>query len=146
METRELHDLLFSFMDMFHIKFLYRFKQKNESNSGMKKKNHIKIIIMLYQFKSLTSTEISKMLDIEKGSLTTIIDQLTETGFVVRCDVAKDRRKSLLSLTDLGKTLMENVLDDHVQSIQETFRDVDPDEVDQFVDNLKYVVNIMNRL
>lgn len=144
-EARELHDLLFGFMDMFHEKFLHRFRQRNESSSAMKK-NHIKIIVMLYRFESLTSTEIAKMLDIEKGSVTTLIDQLTESGFVVRCDVAHDRRKSLILLTDSGKAQMEFIIDNHIQSMHELLRDVASNELDQFVDNLKSVVKFMNQL
>ena len=144
-EARELHDLLFGFMDMFHVKFLHRFRQRNESNSGMKK-NHVKIIVMLYRFESLTSTEIAKMLDIEKGSVTTLIDQLTESGFVVRCDAAHDRRKSLVLLTDSGKAQMEYITESHLKSMNELLRDVDPKEMDQFVDSLRNVVKFMSKL
>lgn len=144
-ETKELHDLLFGFMDMFHEKFLYRFRQRNESNPAMKK-NHVKIITMLFRFNGLTSTEIAKMLDIEKGSVTTLIDQLTESGFAVRCDVAHDRRKSLVLLTDSGKVQMECIVENHVQSMNELLRDTDSKEIAQFVDNLKNVVNFMNKL
>lgn len=144
-ETRELHDLLFSFMDMFHEKFLYSFRKNNENKTGMKK-NHAKIIMMLYRFKSLTSTEIARMLYMEKGSVTTLIDQLTESGFVVRCNVANDRRKSLVLLTDSGKAQMEIIIANHIQSMDELFHDVDSNEMEQFADNLKNVVKFMNKL
>jgi len=144
-ETRELHDLLFSFMDMFHEKFLYSFRKNNESKTGMKK-NHVKIIMMLHRFKNLTSTEIAKMLYMEKGSVTTLIDQLTESGFVLRCDFANDRRKSLVTLTDSGKAQIEIVIANHIQSMHELFQNVDSDEMEQFADNLKNVVQFMNKL
>ncbi|MDO0825002.1 MarR family winged helix-turn-helix transcriptional regulator [Desulfosporosinus nitroreducens] len=110
------------------------------------KKNHAKIIMMLYRFKSLTSTEIAKMLYMEKGSVTTLIDQLTEFGFVVRCNVANDRRKSLVLLTDSGKAQMEIIIANHIQSMDELFHDVDSTEIEQFADNLKNVVKFMNKL
>ncbi|TGE38572.1 MarR family transcriptional regulator [Desulfosporosinus fructosivorans] len=144
-ETRELHDLLFSFLDMFHEKFLHHFRKRNESKSGMKK-NHVKIIVMIYRFEGLTSTDIAKMLDMEKGSVTTLIDQLTECGFVVRCDVAHDRRKSLILLTDLGKAQMECIIESHIQSMNELLECIDSDEMKQFVDSLGNVVKFMNKL
>ena len=82
-EAKELHDLLFTFIGIFHEKFLSRYHNYYECYP-MLKKNHVKIISVLYQHKHLIPTEIGKLLDVERGSLTALIDQLEEMGLVKR--------------------------------------------------------------
>lgn len=144
-EAAELHNLLFTFMGQFHEKFLHQFRKKNVVGYELKK-NHVKIISMLYQHSDLTSTDIAKMMDIEKGSVTTLIDQLAEFGLVIRCDTPHDRRKSLVLLTDIGKAEVENIMESDIQSINEIFRDVDSNDRKQFVDSLRYAVEFMSKL
>ncbi len=62
-EAKELHDLLFSFMGLFHEKFMFKFRRQFDATPWMKK-NHVKIINILFQESPLISTEISKRLDI----------------------------------------------------------------------------------
>lgn len=145
LEAKELHDLFFSFMGMFHEKFLSRFRQDHDDSPWLKK-NHIKIINTLYHHKHLTSTEIGRKLDVEKGSLTTLIDQLEEWGLVVRRDDSTDRRKSLISLSTFGREEMERVMDYHTRKINDYFLGVKPDETIQFITKLRDVVNFMNKL
>ncbi|MDD2620185.1 MAG: MarR family winged helix-turn-helix transcriptional regulator [Syntrophomonadaceae bacterium] len=141
----ELRDLLFSFLGLFHEKFIYRFRKSNESHSEMKK-NHIKIISFLYRDDSLTSTEIAKMLDLEKGSVTTLIDQLAELGLVSRCAAPHDRRKSLLVLTDLGRSEMEDIIGNELKVINEMFHNHKTDDIQDFVNSLRHVIEFLNKL
>jgi DNA-binding MarR family transcriptional regulator len=144
-EAKELHDLVFSFIGMFHEKISYRFRRYHEGIPWMKK-NHIKIINLLYQHKHLTSTEIGKKLDIEKGSLTSLIDQLEDKGLVIRCNDAKDRRKFLISLSAKGREEVEKILDYHIREINEFFQEVNPDEMKEFVFELRHVVDFMKKM
>lgn len=144
-EAKELHDLLFGFLEMVHEKFLYRLR-KDKVGSPRLKKNHGMIISILYQHNGLTSTKLAKMLDIEKGSLTTLIDQLEQLGLVRRCNDLHDRRKALISLTEDGKTEMNQIMERHTQCMNVVFRDVDSDEMNKFVDSLKYVVEFMKKM
>ncbi len=144
-ELRKLHDLIFSTMGLFHEKFLHQFRQKNQRYPGLKK-NHIRIMGFLHQHPSLTATAIAKMLDIEKGSLTTLIDQLEELGLVVRCADLNDRRKFLISLTDTGKKEMHNTLHCSTQHMSEILSDTDSDELQKFADSLRYAVEFMEKI
>lgn len=144
-ETAEIHKLLFCFMGMFHEKFLHQFRKKKTAGHRLKK-NHIKIISMLYQLRNLTSTDIARMLDIEKGSVTTLIDQLAEAGLAIRRDTPHDRRKSLILLTESGRAEVENIIEDDLRSINQILRDVDSSERKQFADSLRYAVEFMSKL
>ncbi|MBV7271501.1 MarR family transcriptional regulator [Clostridium sp. PL3] len=143
-ELHELHDLLFKTMGLFHEKFIRRFCRESEKCPGLKK-NHTIIIGFLYQNKILTATEIAKMLNMEKGSLTTLIDQLQELGLVIRYEDTNDRRKSLISLTDFGRATMEDMMKVSIQRMNEILGNADTDEVLKFVDSLRYAVEFMQK-
>ncbi len=143
-EAKELHNLLFSFIGMFHEKFLCRFRQHYDGNPRLKK-NQVKIISILYQHDHLIPTEIGKMLDIEKGSLTTLIDQLEDMGLIIRRADPCDRRKLLISLSAAGRDEMNKIMDDHTRSLRVFFRGVDPGEIKQFVASLQYAVDFMKK-
>ena len=144
-ELRELHDLIFGTIGLFHEKFLHDFRKRNQRYAGLKK-NHTKIIGFLYRHQVLTATEIAKMLDMEKGSLTTLINQLEGFGLVIRCDDPNDRRKYLISLTDAGKAEMENTIIRSIQCMSEILSDADPDELQKFVASLSCVVEFMEKI
>lgn len=144
-EARELHELLFTIMGMFHDKFLRRFHQHCGGDSPMKK-NHAKILGILHKHQPLIPTEIGRMLDIEKGSLTTLIDQLQDWGLVIRCDDPGDRRKSLISLSTQGMEEMNQAAEHHAEMLKLIFQDIDVEEVRQFMASLRYTANIMQKL
>jgi DNA-binding MarR family transcriptional regulator len=144
-EAEELHYLLFHFMGLSYGKLLHQLRTKNERRSKLKK-NHVKILSVLYQYQNLTSTDIAKMLDIEKGSLTTLIDQLTESGLVKRCEIPRDRRKALVLLTDMGKEEMEHITDNDIKILSEILEDINLDDRKQFIANMKSVVDFLTKL
>lgn len=142
-EAAELHFLLFSFMGLFHQKFLHRFRKKADCEL---KKNHVKILGMLYQHQELTSTEIARMLDIEKGSVTTLIDQLAQADLVIRCDTPNDRRKTMVKLTGHGRSEVEQIRSNDMRIINEMFKDVDAKDRQQFLDCLRYSIQFLKQL
>lgn len=144
-KVKELHDLLFSFMGLFHEKFMIKFRQEALESSWLKK-NHTKIISILYQHEPLTLTEIGKRLDIEKGSLTTLIDQLEEREFVIRSEDPEDRRKSLIALSSQGRKAMNRIMDVYARKLSEILKPVDPSDVKQFMASLQFVVDFMKRV
>lgn len=144
-EAQELHVLLFTFLGMFHEKFLLNLRKQNEIEPGVKK-NHRKIISILYHYDGLTSTEIGRMLDIEKGSLTTMIDQLEEMELVLRSADPSDRRRALLSLSPEGRQKMDHMMQKYAESLVELFKDVETEEKEEFINSLRYVVEFMKKL
>jgi MarR family transcriptional regulator, organic hydroperoxide resistance regulator len=144
-KAKKIHYLLFTFMGLFHEKFVYRFRQETICEDTLKK-NHKKIINVLYQHDQITLTEIGKLLDIEKGSLTTLIDSLEEKDFVTRLNDPTDRRKTLLTLSPKGKEEMEKVMNVFAQRIDESLHKFDPEEIEKFQQSLEYVVNILKKV
>ncbi|WP_368489922.1 MarR family winged helix-turn-helix transcriptional regulator [Clostridium sp. BJN0013] len=144
-KLRELHDLLFKTIGLFHEKFLCQFRKESPRYLGVKK-NHIMIIGFLYRHQTLTATEIAKKLNMEKGSLTTLIDQLEEFGLVTRCKDLNDRRKTLISLTNAGKVEMEAMMRNSTQRMNEILSNADPNELLKFISSLRYAVEFMQKI
>lgn len=144
-ELNELHGLLFCTLGLYHEKFLHRFGKESENYPGIKK-NHIRIIGFLYRYPALTATEIAKMLNVEKGSVTTLLDQLEEYSLIDRCECHQDRRKSLVSLTDAGRTEMENIMRDTIRRLDNILADADPAELRDFIKNLRQAAEFMQKL
>ncbi len=144
-DAKELHELLFGFMGLFHEKFLIRFRQQDACYLELKK-NHFKILGTLSQHEFLMASEIGRMLDIEKGSITTLIDQLVEKGLVIRRDDPGDRRKSQISLSEVGREEMNRIIDQHAREIGDYLQDIKAQEIRQFLDCLRYTVAFMKEL
>lgn len=144
-EANELHNLFFSFMGNFHEKLLSRFRRQYTGMPQLKK-NHINILNILCHARQMTLTGIGKKLDIEKGSLTLLIDQLEEWGLVARSEDKNDRRKSLISLSAKGKEEMDKVMEFHAQNINNILHNYEAKEVEQFITDLRQVVIFMNKL
>lgn len=141
-QALELHILLFTFMGKFHEKFFMNYRQHLDLAIPLKK-NQSKIISMLYHHNGLTSTEIAKMLNIEKGGLTTIIKQLEQMGLVVRHSDPRDRRRQQLNLSEQGRQEMEQVMEHYTGSIMK--KQVDEQELVEFMNSLRYVINFMDK-
>lgn len=144
-QAKELHLLFFSFIWTFHQKFWRKLRRDDQFTSKITK-NQAKVIHTLYQLDCLTFTELSKLLDIEKAGLTTIISQLEELGLVERCVDPDDRRKYRLSLSDTAKKEMDRVLAQAHQTLMELFQEVDETELEEFRQHLRQVVEFMKRL
>mgnify|MGYP000965619211 CR=1 FL=1 len=141
-QALELHVLLFTFMGKFHEKFFMNYRQHLDLAIPLTK-NQSKIISMLYHHNGLTSTEIAKMLNIEKGGLTTIIKQLEQMGLVVRHSDPRDRRRQQLNLSEQGRQEMEQVMEHYTGSIMK--KQVDEQELVEFMNSLRYVINFMDK-
>lgn len=143
-KAKEIQDLLFAFMGLFHEKFFRRFRHEINCEPHLKK-NDMKILSILYQHAPMTLTEIGKRLDIEKGSLTTLIDSLEEKDLVIRSNDPADRRKTLISLSTKGREEMDRVMDFFAKRIDESLSKVDPDEIKEFRLNLQKVVEFLKK-
>lgn len=67
----------------------------------------VRILIVLWQKDGISSKEISKGSSLAINTLTTMLDRMEKSGLIARKIDAKDRRKTLVYLTKLGKDLQE---------------------------------------
>lgn len=143
--SKEIHKLMFAFMGLFHEKFLLKFRNDIYCRYGLKK-NHLKILNILYHESPKILTEIGKSLDIEKGSLTPLIDVLEEKELIIRANDPKDRRRNLIYLSPKGKEEIEQRINYFAEKMQESLAVFSPEEVKDFENNLQQVVDFLKRV
>lgn len=73
------------------------------------------------------------------SSITYVIDQLEKKGMVERIQSEEDRRVTLVSLTEKGEDLMEDVFPQHSDIIDQLFKDLSDKELSEFGESLKTV-------
>ena len=71
----------------------------------LKECHTIDVIYNTMRTKNNTSSNIAKLLGITLGTLTTNIDRLCEKGYVSRDKSDKDKRITVINLTELGMTI-----------------------------------------
>jgi DNA-binding MarR family transcriptional regulator len=70
-------------------------------------KTHLKALMIIYIENNPYMTKVCHHMNMEKGSLTPVIDKLIEMNLVKRIRNPKDRRKVNLHLTDVGMSLVQ---------------------------------------
>ncbi len=144
-DALELHELLFSFIGLFHERCITAFRRHDSALPGLKK-NHFKILGQLTHRQSLTSSEIGRLLDIEKGSVTALIDQLEAHELVIRRYDPFDRRKSQISLSEEGQNEMKNIVDMHTRELEVLFSCIEEQDLQRFLESMRYSVALMKNL
>lgn len=71
------------------------------------------------------------------GNMTVVIDNLEKDGLVRRYPDPEDRRASLISLTEKGIQLMEDIFPRHVENISSIFQILEAEEKQTLVKLLK---------
>ena len=102
MENREL-EIIIRFPKITH-EILDKMMHGFQSSQGEMNLNRTqgRALLILYDRGQTTMTVLHRIIGLEKGSLTTVIDQLIEKELVERKRDAEDRRKVNISLTSMG--------------------------------------------
>lgn len=110
-------------------------------------RTQIGVLIAVSKNENSTMTEISQMVGLEKGSFTTVIDQLIEKGCIERKKCTQDRRKTLLVLTSEGKKLAQSAhthMKEQTCKLFKTMNQEEFEEVKQAVHTLAAFVQKFN--
>ena len=103
-------------------------------------------IMIIGKAEKITPTTLSKFLNMEKGSLTTLIDSLEEKKLVVRSGDPNDRRKLLLSLTPAGINYMKTVAEQSQIALALMVANLDENEIEQMHASLKTLVELLKKI
>jgi DNA-binding MarR family transcriptional regulator len=76
----------------------------------------------------LRLTDLSDRLIVRPPSITGVIDRLERLGYVSRTNSSRDLRSKEVSLTDLGRELVDRVLKDHRTQIRALMKGLAPDD------------------
>lgn len=89
---------------------------------------------------TLTAGALSNSLMVTGGATTARIDRLIRKGLVERREDPENRRSILISLTPAGLTLIDQMLEGHVQNQRELLKGLTSDEQVQLADLLRKVL------
>lgn len=143
-KLEEIHSLYFSLIPLFYkCKTLYIDKNRVDDLCN---KSQSMAIMIIGKAGNITPTTLSKFINMEKGSLTTLVDSLVDKKLVVRSGSPGDRRKVLLSLTPEGIEYMKAVEEQSQKGLASMVANLDENEIDQMHDSLKGLVEVLRKI
>lgn len=87
------------------------------------------VLFVLWRKNGITQADLPALLDIDKASLTPIIDTLERAGFVERRQDARDRRRNNLFLTARGRSLEKPLMDRATDVVAAALQGVSPEDL-----------------
>ncbi|MDC7223246.1 MAG: MarR family transcriptional regulator [Spirochaetales bacterium] len=105
---------------------------------------HHRTLLLLENRGDLCMKEICCDLGIEAGSFTPVADKLTEKGLLVRIPDSRDRRRTLLSLTEEGRVFTDELKGKMGEYMTRRLAHLESEQVDRFLEALQ-VIDEVNR-
>ena len=102
---------------------------------------HHRALYFIGRHPDMTVSDLLDILNITKQSLSRVLSQLIEEGYVEQREGAQDRRQRLLRLTPKGRTLEEQVNDLQSQRFAKAYRKCGVGAVDGFQRVLSQILN-----
>jgi DNA-binding MarR family transcriptional regulator len=140
----EIHKLYFNLIPLFYK--CKTFNIEKDKNKELNNNSQMMAIMIIGKAGTITPTSLSKLINMEKGSLTTLIDSLVEKNFVLRSGDLNDRRKVLLSLTSKGMECMNTIQEQSRERMAYMVAGLDEIEIDQMHTSLKTLLEIFKKI
>jgi DNA-binding MarR family transcriptional regulator len=125
-ELRQSTELLF---------YAYRgFTAQADSILGQHKfgRAHHRVIYFVGRYPSISVAELLGILRITKQSLSRVLSQLIDDGFITQRPGTRDRRQRLLNLTEKGVELERHLSADQRERIATAYREAGPQAVEGY--------------
>ncbi|MDR7664426.1 MarR family winged helix-turn-helix transcriptional regulator [Methanosarcina sp. Z-7115] len=142
---KETVKLQFEMIHLFHKNFAKIFHQLRNSQYNLNK-NQNKAIMIIGAVDNIMPTTLGKCIDLQKGSLTTMIDALEREGLVCRKGDPADRRKTLISLTEKGKDYREWFMGEIEKNASEILQKLDEEDIVAYQESLKTMFATLKKL
>jgi len=139
----ELHGLYISLIPLLQ---KCNTRENIDRSDKLGNKNQTMAIMIIAKAGTITMTALSKFINMEKGSLTTLIDSLEKIGYVKRLDEPTDRRKKMLSLTAEGISQMETIEEQSKKVFADMISKLNESEIDEMFISLKSLVKILRKI
>lgn len=106
---------------------------------------HHRVVYFVGRYPRMTVSELLRILRITKQSLSRVLGNLVEEGFVRQQADSEDRRRRLLSLTDKGKELERALTDVQMRRIAQAYREAGIEAVEGFRQVMRRIVDAEDR-
>lgn len=84
-------------------------------------RTQLRALVFVKKNGDISMSDLCERLNIEKGSLTTMVDDLAKKGYISRNRDLKDRRKYILSLTESGQKVANDFIEKLGNKLEERF-------------------------
>jgi DNA-binding MarR family transcriptional regulator len=97
------------------------------------------------QKETLTVTQLSEKLALERSSVSRLVDHLVKEGFVLRETNPLNRREVILSLTERGASTINKVSNQSVEFYKEVLNDVSPEDFQQMLRSFQRFTSLLKK-
>ncbi|WP_319410244.1 helix-turn-helix domain-containing GNAT family N-acetyltransferase [uncultured Cohaesibacter sp.] len=94
-------------------------------------------ILEIGLFDGINSKDLAQALILEKSTVSRLVKSLVEQDLVVKVDDPADRRKQGLTLTDKGKTLLDDINKHANEQVRDALDDVDKEDIFKIAEGLR---------
>jgi len=109
-------------------------------------KNQNRAILIIGATDNIMPTTLGKCLDLQKGSLTSMIDALEKEELVCRRGDPGDRRKTLICLTEKGKKYREWLTGEFEKNASEVLKKLEEKDIVEYQKSLQKIFDILKKL
>ena len=108
-------------------------------------KTQLRALIIIKNNEVISMTALCNRLNIEKGSLTSMIDDLTEKGYVMKERDIVDRRKYLISITESGEEIASDFVDKLKLKLEERLIKLTEEDKQKYIGTVKTLEEIFDK-
>ena len=108
-------------------------------------KTQLRALVFMKNYGEISMTELCAKLNIEKGSLTSMIDDLSKKGYVYREKNLKDRRKYMIVITEEGKKIAADFTEKLSNDLEAKFFKLDTDEREKYLEAIETLATVVNK-
>lgn len=113
---------------------------------GNLNKTHLRTLLYIKFEESPKMSLISGQMGLEKGSFTPVAQKLMELGYITKNKTDRDRRKSILLLTEKGKKAAKEYEKAHLEFLEIKLSSLSDEERDELNTSLETVVKLARKL
>ena len=125
--------------------YTQRILEGSRESSNLLKLSRIKALYAFRGQDSSTMTELADNIGAKLPSMTMMIDNLAEEGLVERARDEQDRRKVIVRLTDKGRRIREEFLEQRKQIAQQLFAKLSKEDEQELMRLLERVCDILEK-
>lgn len=108
-------------------------------------RTQLRALVFVKNNGDISMSDLCERLNIEKGSLTTMVDDLVKKDYLIRSRDIKDRRKYILSLKDKGEEVASDFIEKLGNKLEERFLNLEENDRQSFVNAINTLKTILNK-
>jgi len=119
-----------TWIQLFRLFNKIRAKESFYINSFDVTMNQFQVLEVLYHRGDLSVGAITKLTMGTPGNVTVVVKNLKRDGLISSVSDSKDKRSSILSITQSGKEIIEKLFPNHAQNLEKCFEVLDDEEME----------------